>query len=195
MKDDKLSKLPVERLVLMYQEINNKKLKEILFKQIKERFTKTIRLRTKYFYSRFGIENEETVSIILFTLFRAIETFDKERGVKFSTYFLTCINNYMSNYVRKNNDFNQNYVKTICFDDIKSEEILSIPDNKSVNNEFIISVQNGFKLLTEREKKIFNSYVYNDEGFYDISKTLGITRQRANQIFLKVVEKLKKEIF
>ena len=52
----------------------------------------------------------------------------------------------------------------------------------------------GFKILTQRERRILVCIYYNDESYEDIGKKEGVSRERIRQIVIKALRRLKKII-
>lgn len=189
-----MKKISPEELVHMYQETDKQNLKNVLFKAIKNRFSKSIRTKTKFYNTIYGIENEECVSIMLLSLFRAITTFDSSKNTKFITYYYNCIKNYMRNYIRDYMHVKCNDVRMYYVDDyVNIADEIPDPHAESVQDGFVSDIKKIIKQLPPIEQKVFLNYVYRDVGFKEIGESLGLTRQRANQIYTSAVDKIKRK--
>lgn len=110
-----------------------------------------------------GAENDDLVGSGMIGLTKALNSFDKDRDIKFSTYAFTCIRNEILHFLRKENVYNYNVVLSgsgISTDD--EGNVLTIEDIKGTNKDFVesgielsddlILLYEKIELLNEKEK-------------------------------------------
>lgn len=136
-------------------------------------------------YNIEGCELEDLVSLGTIGLIKAVDTFDIEKRIKFSTYAACCINNEILMSIRKNNtnniqkvniedtlscDFEGNELKyldiledknsdfvTKIIDNYLSKELLNIIDSLSEKEKELIMLYFGFdgNRYKQKEKNIY----------------------------------------
>lgn len=148
-------------------------------------------------------EKSELVSIGIIGLIKGVDTFDIDKGLKFSTYACKCIDNEILMYMRKV----KKYVNTRSIDDPLNidkegnnffiEEILSDGNDLVIECEKkeIIKILNRLiNELDDREKEIIMLYFgfYNDKRFTEreIGEKLNISRTYVSKIIKRALNKL-----
>ena len=171
--------------------------------------THNIRLVLKVVFNYKGIsfDKKDLVSIGIFGLIRAIDTFDFEKGFEFTTYAVKCINNEILLYFKKLKRYKKvdSLDKTVFNYRDGSETKLS--DILSDDKDFVEDIENEdvnrvlrelVEELDDREREIIMMYF----GFYDgklysqkdISEKFNITHQSISLIIKRVLRDLTKKL-
>ena len=126
---------------------------------------------------------EDVAQEAAFAISNAIESYDFDKNIKFSTYACVCIKNMFRNKYRKvkfeKDDVSLN---NKVFDDGDDDfiDIIEADNLKLDNTEGIIEYQyiknNIICLLPKREKEVFDDYFCKDMSAAKIAKKLGISR-------------------
>lgn len=154
-------------------------------------------------------EMDELFSIGTFPLIKAIETFDINRGVKFSTYACTCIRNFLGNYIRDQKKKSKIIIQSIDkfyypYDNgvpVSLHNILhdysDITENFD-NKEVKEGIQNAIKTLTSTENVVITSlygFDGNIKSSNKIAEDLGVTRSYVNMVNNEGIRKIKKSLY
>jgi len=160
-----------------------------------------------YKYKNAGYEIEDLFSIGLIGLMKAIDYFNIEKNIQFSTYASKCINNEILMFFRKNKNKKQEInIHTTTFitkngSEISLEKFL-IDENVNIiqdyeEKEYIEQLNQIINELPETEKKVitlffgFNGRVYVQR---EIAEILNVSQSYVSRIIKKIVTKIKKEI-
>lgn len=141
------------------------------------------------YYLKFGLEQEEAISLAFLGLVKAATIFDGAKKVKFSTLAMKCMYNTFLQDLRKRSK----QVDTVSFDSLVSEDSQMtyadlFPDRDDSysyieNREMIESC---LRELTSRERNVAISYLSNpDQNQAQLAKKYGISRQRISIIINK----------
>lgn len=131
-------------------------------------------------------------------LIKAVQTFDKSKGIKFSTYANTCITNRMLSSISKMNK--------ISFNEALSDDLEAISESASETNSFenpesIILEQEKYKeiikriscSLTDLEWNVFNLYL-EEKSYRQIAYELSLSEKAVDNAMQRVRKKLKSVI-
>lgn len=132
----------------------------------------------------------------LFGLIRAVQTFDKSKGIKFSTYANACITNRMLSSISKINKINCN--------EASSDDVESFNGKDRVNfesPESIILEQEKYReiisriscSLTDLERTVFNLYL-EEKTYRQIAEELSLSQKAVDNAMQRVRKKLKSVI-
>jgi len=139
-------------------------------------------------------------------LYRAIETYKPESGVKFSTYASVCIYNALGCYVRKLK--NKRQIVTVSYNKVTEEGVefsafissKSSVEDDAMNRMRLEAVYRAMRKLketyTDTKLDVFNLW-YDSEftiSSVDIAKTLGISQPYAYRLLSYIRADIKKEI-
>lgn len=118
---------------------------------------------------------------------KAVITFDKEQGNTFSTYAYYC----MLNQVRWDKRLVKNKLQLTSYEDIPDAEKWFIKDFRDMIREkdFNLSVQKYLTKFDDRTQLIVKHWLYGRKTFDEISKMVGVSRQRTQAIWKKFIEK------
>lgn len=161
-----------------------------------------------YIANRFtdtGIDIEDLISAGTIGLIKAVDTFDIDKNIKFSTYASRCINNEILMYLRKN--FCNKNVASID-EPIQSDSDghkLSLSDtlgtdpdivSRNIENEADKEIlYSAIQKLSERERHIINLRygIGTDEekAQKEVAEILGITQPHVSRLERNIIEKLK----
>ena len=158
-------------------------------------------------FSSYPYDMDELVSIGLMGLIKAVDTFDINREVKFSTYALRCIDNEILLFIRKNKthkehvsltspistnkDGNEMFLKDILMD--SDEDFVFSIEEKELYDEVRRVIEN----LPEREKQIimlffgFNCEPLNQN---EISSQMKISQPYVSKIITATLKTIKLQL-
>lgn len=149
-------------------------------------------------------EKNELISIGIFGLIKAVDTFSTEFGNKFSTYAVKCIRNEILQYIRKNKkqkdtcsinepvSFSDNG-NVITYEDILESNIPPV-DECIINQETKTLLNKCLEELPENERELLKLYY----GFYEekytrkeLAKMYNVSNSTINKRIKENLEKLK----
>ena len=141
------------------------------------------------YYLKFGLEQEEAISIAFLGLVKAATIFDEAKKVKFSTLAMKCMYNTFLQDLRKRSK----QVDTISFDspvsadsDITYADLFPDKDNSYTDIENREMIRWCLEYLTDRERSIVIAYLSNpNQKQAQLAKKYGISRQRISIIINK----------
>lgn len=164
------------------------------------------------YYNKDIMSQEDLYSEGMYGLIAAINKFDVNKGIQFSTFASSYIWGYMMKYISdspiinipNHKLFNKNLQKDfpvgfICLDDFESnQEILNIPSknlttfNDILDNMFIIDI---LAPLSEIEKSIFSDIYYKNLTFAEIARNRGIQAHIVRNKYIDAIENIKIYLF
>lgn len=141
------------------------------------------------YYLKFGLEQEEAVSLAFLGLVKAATIFDETKKVKFSTLAMKCIYNTFLQDLRKRNK----EVNTVSFDslvsvdsDITYADLFPDKDDPYSYIENREMIESCLRELTGREQEVVIAYLANpNQRQIHLSKKFGVSRQRISIIINK----------
>lgn len=137
--------------------------------------------------------DEDLFSIGLIGIAKAVNTFNPDKGVKFSTYAAPIIRNEILMTLRKKRIFPAFSLDDTYLMDSGNEVTYGemIADKKRFEEE--VETATIVNLLTEKERKIL--YLYAVEGLSqgEIAKIIGVSQSLVSRILKKIQKKLEKE--
>ena len=158
-------------------------------------------------FSSYPYDMDELVSIGLMGLIKAVDTFDINREVKFSTYAMKCIDNEILLFIRKNKthkehvsltspistnkDGNEMFLKDILMD--SDEDFVFSIEEKELYDEVRRVIEN----LPEREKQIIMLYFgFNCEPLNqnEISSQMKISQSSVSKIITATLKTIKLQL-
>lgn len=186
-------------LDLLEGELINQILAQIKGEMMKEKlFNDNINL-AYYVARKINIPNmldEDKFQISMLALWKACETYDPNRNLKFSTYASVCIKNELLMTKRKRS------VDTISLDTpLKTGEDLCLEDTIASDVDVTSSVQDDIMLveinklkkkhLTKIEQQVIDLYYMQDKTQVEISEILGISQAQISRYKTKAINKLR----
>jgi RNA polymerase sporulation-specific sigma factor len=157
-----------------------------------------------------GVSYDELVSIAMVGYAKALNAFDTERNVKFSTYAINCIKNEILFFLRKERNHMKNAfsMNTVLSTDkngnsLSMEETVSNLDNneKSLEQDVLLNdeigiLQKSLEFLSEKERFIITYRYGLDRGIIktqrEIADTIGMSQANVSKIEKNILEKIKK---
>ncbi len=163
----------------------------------------------KVFYS-FPFDKKDLVSIGIQGLIKAVDTFDSSKNTKFTTYAITCIDNEIGMFIRKE----QKRITDVGMDEIAYKDEKNGDDiefDKMLVDDSAIDLQadylkkEEYKIiralisgLPERERKIImlrygfiNNRCY---GQAEIASMLNMSQSYVSRLIVKIVKQFKEKI-
>lgn len=156
-------------------------------------------------YNIEGCDLEDLVSLGTIGLIKAVDTFDIEKQIKFSTYAACCINNEILMSIRKNNtnniqkvniedtlscDFEGNELKYLDILEDKNSDFVT----KIIDNYLSKELLNIIDSLSEKEKELVMLYFGFDGNRYkqkEIAHMLGISQSYISRMISNILKKIK----
>lgn len=136
-------------------------------------------------------------------LLKALELYDIEKNVKFSTFAYYWILQRIRRYREKE------YYRTSCKQimkiqrgkakkvrEIEAKEYFQAMQEKDENTELKVYTEQIIqKVCTERERKILYAVYVQGYTYVEIGKEMGLTQQRITAILKRILQKIRKEIY
>ncbi len=156
-------------------------------------------------YNIEGCDLEDLVSLGTIGLIKAVDTFDIEKQIRFSTYAACCINNEILMSIRKNNtnniqkvniedtlscDFEGNELKYLDILEDKNSDFVT----KIIDNYLSKELLNIIDSLSEKEKELVMLYFGFDGNRYkqkEIAHMLGISQSYISRMISNILKKIK----
>lgn len=149
---------------------------------------------------------DDLYDIGLIGLVGAANTYDPDKGYKFSTYATKCIKNDIMIYLRKlqtetrKANYNVLSLNTIINDDDKHqvEFIDTIPDDFDMEEHILQKdrlnrLSKAIKTLSEREKLLLRYYYGTERKTQkEIAKLLDTSQANVSRLIIKIIKKLRK---
>ena len=165
-----------------------------------------IRAINEYFANT-GYESTDLFSIGCYGLIKAVNSFDVDRNVSFSTYALRCICNELSLYLRKRKN-NIEFISLNTVVNCDEEGIINtledrLPSKDNVAEEYETielyrAIRNYVDQLDDRSKQIVEMYFgFNDDITYkqtDISKMFNMSSANVSIIISECVKKIGEQL-
>lgn len=181
----------------MYKCINiNETIKEnmgLVYKVINE----------QYYDKKYEFTKEDMVQTGLLALYKAIQTFDEDKDIKFSTFAIKVIKNDLLKFATRDykkysgviNDTETSLNSTIGNDD----DNMNMEDRLGVEEDF--SELEGSELLSyireHKSEKVVKMVMMLSEGYTyeEVGKKLGCSKQYVNSTMKKLAEELSRSSF
>lgn len=136
-------------------------------------------------------------------LLKALELYDIEKNVKFSTFAYYWILQRIRRYREKE------YYRTSCKQimkiqrgktkkvrEIEAKEYFQAMQEKAENTELKVYTEQLIqKVCTERERKILYTVYVQGYTYAEIGKEMGLTQQRITAILKRILQKIRREIY
>lgn len=156
-------------------------------------------------YNIEGCDLEDLVSLGTIGLIKAVDTFDIEKQIRFSTYAACCINNEILMSIRKNNTNNiqkVNIEDTLSCD-FEGNELKYLDILEDKNSDFVTKIIDNYlskelldviDSLSEKEKELVMLYFGFDGNRYkqkEIAHMLGISQSYISRMISNILKKIK----
>lgn len=157
-----------------------------------------------------GVSYDELVSIALVGYAKALNSYDKDRKVKFSTYAINCIKNEILFFLRKERNHIRNSVHMSSIlavdkngNSLQLEETISNIDanGRSVEEDVILSgdveiLRKALNDLSEKERYIITYRFGLDGGIIktqrEIADAIGMSQANVSKIEKNILDKIKR---
>lgn len=157
-----------------------------------------------------GVSYDELVSIAMVGYAKALNAFDTERNVKFSTYSINCIKNEILFFLRKERNHVRNSVSMSAVlsmdkngNSLSLEETVSgmNKDERSVEDGILLSgdielLHQALKDLTDKEQYIITYRYGLDRGIIktqrEIADAIGMSQANVSKIEKNILDKIQK---
>lgn len=126
-------------------------------------------------------------------LLRAIDSFDIQRDVKFTTYAEVCIANCMKSYAAKCKNKSHN---VISFDEISIEPVSQEknPESIYINKEFFSELWRIIdNELSDLERQVFTFFIQGN-GYHQIAAELGISEKSVGNALQRARGKIRSRL-
>lgn len=133
----------------------------------------------------------------LYALCKAVNTFDFDKGFKFSTYAAMVIRNeYLMIFRKKRIQPTNSLDEPIIFDNNEARFGDIIPSDVNIENEVVSKeiLSKFLETLTEREKQVIELSM-RDIGQIETGRIIGISQSQVSKILKKVYQKYLKFIW
>lgn len=165
---------------------------------------------SKYYTNRIGMEYEDLVSYGVMGLIDASTKFDKNRGVKFSTFASIRISSYIIDEIRRHSPISRTYTSKIkeynkCVEDLQNTYYRQ-PSLEEISKYMDISIKeaNDIKLkMMNRSNVSLDGVIYEDESEVKLIDTIKekeeqspsaiIERQELQEVMAKAIDNLKEK--
>ena len=202
--ENKLSQEEFLKLFKDYKNNNDKKAYEELYRH---NFLLVYHRIIKRFNST-GIDVDDLVQEGGIGLYKALNTYNINKKTKFISYAITCIDNEILMYIKKNNRHkNQSSLDKIISCESETLDLLDIIKDHSRFSEFVENIESKemnhkimklIKNLPENDRIIISNYF----GFFEkerltqqeIGKILGLTQSAVQRRMTRCLIKLKEQI-
>lgn len=155
-----------------------------------------------------GFEYDELFSAGMYGYAKALEKYDKDRNIRFSTYATKCIGNEILCFMRNNakHKSNVSFSTTLSIDkngnNLELEEIISnkVSGEKGVedvvlSNEEAVIINNALEFLTDNEKYIITYRYGLDRGIIktqkEIASVINMSQANVSKIEKSCLSKIK----
>ncbi|CAL7888035.1 hypothetical protein FUSNEC_GEN_129_09380 [Fusobacterium necrophorum subsp. funduliforme] len=148
-------------------------------------------------------DTEDGIQEGIMGLLKALELYDIEKNVKFSTFAYYWILQRIRRYREKE------YYRTSCKQimkiqrgkakkvrEIEAKEYFQAMQEKTENTELKVYTEQLIqKVCTERERKILYAVYVQGYTYAEIGKEMGLTQQRITAILKRILQKIRREIY
>jgi len=167
-------------------------------------------IASKYYTNRIGMEYEDLVSYGVMGLIDASTKFDKNRGVKFSTFASIRISSYIIDEIRRHSPISRTYTSKIkeynkCVEDLQNTYYRQ-PSLEEISKYMDISIKeaNDIKLkMMKRSNVSLDGVIYEDESEVKLIDTIKekeeqspsaiIEKQELQEVMAKAIDNLKEK--
>ena len=160
--------------------------------------------RVLYKFNYIFSYQDEFVSVGLIGLIKAVDTFNTNKGYRFSTYATRCIDNEIIDFLIKERKYMQvNSLDSYIFnnDDVQVRLVDTLYDENSFftldyeEKELILILNKIISNLSEKEKKLLFLYFgfENNISFSqtEIAKKYGVSQAYISKIYIKLIKKIR----
>ena len=138
-------------------------------------------------YKLNSLEKQDLIQEGMIGLFKAIDTFNKEFGVKFSTYSKKCIENQIKNAL---NTLWKHKIKEVSSDEKIGELIENRnPELKAIEEEYNDRIMKFIRSFDKLEQSVIERFLEN-KSYKVIASELDISLKKVDNVLSKMRKKL-----
>jgi len=145
----------------------------------------------KHIQSYDAYDKQELVAIGMEALIRAVDNYDMDRNIKFTTYLINCVNYAIKKYytkVKRHNIISLNDIPNDIIDSNGSDL-----DKELIKAEEITFLKEQLSLLSDRDALIIKLYFYDNYSQEDIAAIVGVGRAQVSKIIKKILLQIKRK--
>lgn len=155
-----------------------------------EEFYKRYKKKVVNFLKKYRLKSTERDDLIqegMIGLFKAIYTFNKELGIKFSTYSKKCIENQIKNALNTMWKYKLNEV----FSDEKLDELIEMknPESKAIEEDYNEMIEKYIEGLDKIERCVLEKFL-EGKSYKVIASELEISFKKVDNILSKIRKSL-----
>lgn len=158
-------------------------------KKAEEEFYRRYKNKVRWLIKNYRLnpsEREDLIQEGMIGLFSAINTYDRQRGIKISTYATVCIKNRINNAVSAlwKRSRKENVGRDV--EDITTDDT---PENDMILREVTDKIESAIVKLAPLEKQVLELYL-NKKTYRQIAKELDISTKKVDNIMMKIKARL-----
>lgn len=158
-------------------------------KHAEEEFYQRYKIRVKWLVRKYKVNNLEREDLIqegMIGLFKAIGSFDRRKGYKFSTYANTCIRNQVMNALSAIWNQKKKMGSNEFIEELPSQ---TTPEADAIADELLQNIQASVSGLTALEKKVLELYL-DQKSYGEIASLLEISTKKVDNVLMKIKSKM-----
>lgn len=157
----------------------------------------------RYYYNKkYDFVRDDLFQVGQLSLYKAIQTFDENKNIKFSTFAMTVIKNDLLKFATR--DYEKysgviNDTETSLNSTVSNDDDMSMEDRLGIEEDF--SELEGSELLSyireRKSEKVVKMVMMLSEGYtyQEVGKKLGCSKQYVNSTMKKLAEELSRSSF
>ena len=154
-------------------------------KEFYRRYKLTVKKILKSYHYR-PAERDDLIQEGMIGLFHAIESFDPDKKIKFSTYSNVCIHNRIRNFLSSYKNHKRKFDSQIDIEDLASPEDR---ESETIKAEISDRLREEITRLPDLEKKVVNGYL-SGKSYKLIASELEISSKKVDNILMKIKSRL-----
>jgi RNA polymerase sporulation-specific sigma factor len=179
-----------------YKELSDEELFDLIGKDKKAQneFYFRYKEKVKWFLSKYrldSLQREDLIQEGMIGLFNAIDTYDKSKGIKFSTYSSVCIKNRINNAL--GSLWNVNKKIDSSGKDLEEVTEEHNPEDDVMIGEVSEKIEQAVLNLADIEKRVLSMYL-DKKTYQEIALSLAISTKKVDNILMKIKSKLGEKI-
>ena len=138
--------------------------------------------------------DEDLFQIGCVGLIKAVDSFDFEKNIKFSTYAAKVIRNEILMTLRKKHINAQSLDELFTIDGFETSLMDMISDNICMEDELISTMylEHAFSKLNDNEKKIIYLHFIKGTKQHELAKMMGFTQSYISRMISEIIKKMRR---
>ena len=138
--------------------------------------------------------DEDLFQIGCVGLIKAVDSFDFEKNIKFSTYAAKVIRNEILMTLRKKHINAQSLDELFTIDGFETSLMDMISDNICMEDELISTMylEQAFSKLNDNEKKIIYLHFIKGTKQHELAKMMGFTQSYISRMISEIIKKMRR---